>query len=321
MKNVLITGATSEIAVLLIKKLLEKNVIVYALSRSELTIEDELLKKTRIDLTDEFAINNYFVMLNDVKFDAVICFQGVAISAPVEFLSFGELNKQLSISLFSILSILKNLRRRLTKGAKVIAISSMASYGIFPFLAPYEISKSSVDMLLCAYEIETGIKTVSVKPGVVGTKFWKYCVNENKDNFDKFPFEYKHMGEFLKDNEEHKENIEIKDYNEDKLKKLALSSLKEFYALPYNEESVRIAYEKFYSTNYKEILRKTRNIKNADEYVQSNPSLDFEFETTIDKVYDIKLDGKKAYIDVDSSVYDRVEDNTSKARQTFVMSY
>ena len=30
----------------------------------------------------------------------------------------------------------------------------------------------------------------------------------------------------LKDNEEHKENIEIKDYNEDKLKKLALSSLK-----------------------------------------------------------------------------------------------
>ena len=58
MKNVLITGATSEIAVLLIKKLLEKNVIVYALSRSELMIEDELLKKTRIDLTDEFAINN-----------------------------------------------------------------------------------------------------------------------------------------------------------------------------------------------------------------------------------------------------------------------
>ena len=126
----------------------------------------------------------------------------------------------------------------------------------------------------------------------------------------------------LKDDiEDDKENIEIKDYNEDNLKKLALSSLKEFYALPYDAEGVRIAYEKFYSTNYKEILRKTRNIKNAEEYVQSDPSLDFEFETKIDKVYDIKLDGKKAYIDVDSSVYDRVEDTTSKARQTFVMSY
>lgn len=118
-----------------------------------------------------------------------------------------------------------------------------------------------------------------------------------------------------------KENKEVKEYDEDKLKQLALSSLKEFYSMPYNKENVRIAYEKFYSANYKEILRKSRNIKNADEYVQSDPSLDFEFETKIDKVYDIKLDGQKAYIDVDSSVYDRVEDTTSKTRQTFIMCY
>ncbi|PCG20071.1 hypothetical protein [Brachyspira sp. G79] len=117
------------------------------------------------------------------------------------------------------------------------------------------------------------------------------------------------------------ENKEVREYNEDKLKQMALSSLKEFYSMPYNKENVRIAYEKFYSANYKEILRKSRNIKNADEYVQSDPSLDFEFETKIDKVYDIKLDGQKAYIDADSSVYDRVENTTSKARQTFIMCY
>ncbi|OEJ13956.1 hypothetical protein BFL38_04255 [Brachyspira hampsonii] len=139
------------------------------------------------------------------------------------------------------------------------------------------------------------------------------CSNNNKENT-------KRVEIILKD-EDFKENVEIKEYDEDKLKNLALSSLKEFYSLPYNQESVRIAYEKFYSTNYKEILRKSRNIKNADEYVQSDPSLDFEFETKIEKVYDIKLEGKKAYIDADSSVYDRVEDTTSKARQTFVMSY
>lgn len=127
--------------------------------------------------------------------------------------------------------------------------------------------------------------------------------------------------EIILSDEDFKENIEVKQYDEDKLKNLALSSLKEFYSLPYNQDSVRIAYEKFYSTNYKEVLRKSRNIKNADEYVQSDPSLDFEFETKIEKVYDIKLEGQKAYIDADSSVYDRVEDTTSKARQTFVMSY
>lgn len=127
--------------------------------------------------------------------------------------------------------------------------------------------------------------------------------------------------EIILSDEDFRENIEVKEYDEDKLKNLALSSLKEFYSLPYNQDSVRIAYEKFYSTNYKEVLRKSRNIKNAEEYVQSDPSLDFEFETTIEKVYNIKLEGQKAYIDADSSVYDRVEDTTSKARQTFVMSY
>ncbi|MEI0492462.1 hypothetical protein R4J17_08445 [Brachyspira intermedia] len=141
------------------------------------------------------------------------------------------------------------------------------------------------------------------------------CSNNNNDK------ETIKRVEIILSDEDFKENVEVKEYDEDKFKNLALSSLKEFYSLPYNQDSVRIAYEKFYSTNYKEVLRKSRNIRNADEYVQSDPSLDFEFETTIEKVYNIKLEGQKAYIDADSSVYDRVEDTTSKARQTFVMSY
>ena len=116
-------------------------------------------------------------------------------------------------------------------------------------------------------------------------------------------------------------NIEIKKYNESELKELALESLKEFLSLPYDASGVWTAYEKFYSSDYKEILNKSRNIKDADDYVLSEPSLDFEFETTIDKVYSVQLEGKKAYIEVDSSVYDRVEDSSSKARQTFVMEY
>lgn len=118
-----------------------------------------------------------------------------------------------------------------------------------------------------------------------------------------------------------KDSMEIKKYDENILKELALDSLKEFLSLPYDASGVWTAYEKFYSSDYKEILDKSRNIKNADDYVLSEPSLDFEFETTIDKVYSVELEGKKAHIEVDSSVYDRVEDSYSKARQTFVMEY
>ena len=119
--------------------------------------------------------------------------------------------------------------------------------------------------------------------------------------------------------DEEEEAVEIKNYDEDALKTSALKSLEEFLSLPYDEESVKMAYNNFYSSNYKEILAKTRNVKNADEYAASNPSLDFEFETKIDKVYSIELKGKNAYIDVSTSVYDRVNKSTANMRQTFVM--
>ncbi|WP_157146872.1 hypothetical protein [Brachyspira pilosicoli] len=122
----------------------------------------------------------------------------------------------------------------------------------------------------------------------------------------------------LSDNE-NKEAVEIKNYDEEALKTSALKSLEEFLSLPYDEESVKMAYDNFYSSSYKEVLAKTRNVKNADEYVASNPSLDFEFEIKIDKVYSIELKGKNAYIDVGTSVYDRVNKSTANMRQTFVM--
>lgn len=122
----------------------------------------------------------------------------------------------------------------------------------------------------------------------------------------------------LSDNE-NKEAVEIKNYDEDALKTSALKSLEEFLSLPYDEDSVKLAYNNFYSSNYKEVLSKTRNVKNADEYAASSPSLDFEFETKIDKVYSIKLEGKNAYIDVSTSVYDRVNKSTANMRQTFIM--
>jgi len=141
------------------------------------------------------------------------------------------------------------------------------------------------------------------------------CSNsKNKDNSN-------NKVEIILSNKDSKDSMEIKKYDENVIKELAVNSLKEFLSLPYSAEGVWKAYEKFYSSTYKEILNKSRNIKNADDYVLSEPSLDFEFETTIDKVYSVKLEGKKVYIEVDSSVYDRVNDSHSKARQTFIMEY
>lgn len=200
-KNVLIIAASSDMAGFLIKKLTDDKVNVYAASRTPLEFCSPFLKKYYLDVSKKENIDNFFLRLDKkITFDAVICFQGVAIASPVENLSEDELLKQFKISFFSVLSILKNLKGLIGSEGIIINISSMASFGLFPFISPYSMAKASADILLSCYEIETGIKTVSIKPGVVSTKFWNFCIKENEKNFYSFKGKYEIQGSFLKDN-------------------------------------------------------------------------------------------------------------------------
>ncbi len=200
LNNVLIIAATSDMARDLIRKLSNDEVNIYATYRNKLDVEMPYLNKFYLDVSNKNEIDGFLASLSDIQFDAVVCFQGVAIVSPVEYLSDDELLRQFKISVFSLLDILKGLKNKIKKDGVVINLSSMSSFGIYPFLAPYSMAKACCDILLNCYEIETGIKTVSVKPGVVSTKFWKYCVNENKANFSAFKDDYKQIGEFLKNN-------------------------------------------------------------------------------------------------------------------------
>ena len=200
LKNVLIFGATSDMAEKLIRELLSKKVNVYAISRSILKIDDENLTKYNADLTSDIEIDEIFKKISEIKFDAVINFQGIAISSPVEFLTRENLQYQFDISLFSLLRIVNNLKNKLDKNSLFVNISSMASFGVFPFIAPYSMAKASADILLNSFEMETGVKCVSIKPGVVGTKFWEFCIKENRENFEKFKGKYEDTGKFLLEN-------------------------------------------------------------------------------------------------------------------------
>ncbi|MCD8025004.1 MAG: SDR family NAD(P)-dependent oxidoreductase [Candidatus Gastranaerophilales bacterium] len=197
-KNILIFAATSDMAKSLTDLLLLRGENVYCTYRSPLLKEHENLKKFKLELTDEKGVNDFFGQFEGIKFDAVINFQGVAISSPVEFLKTEDFQKQLDVSVFSLIYILRALRGKINPKGQVINISSMASYGLFPFLAPYSTAKAAADILLSVYEIETGVKTVSIKAGVAGTKFWQYSVNEN--DFSNFPYEYESAAKFLKTN-------------------------------------------------------------------------------------------------------------------------
>ena len=96
-----------------------------------------------------------------------------------------KLKKQFDVNTFSHLRFTQNLMP-LLEGGKVINISSMASFGVFPFIAPYCASKRALDILFNSLELETNhrIKVVSVKPGVIATPLWSKSIEINSDSIN-----------------------------------------------------------------------------------------------------------------------------------------
>ncbi len=74
----------------------------------------------------------------------------------------------------------QNLIEKANNG-KIINISSMASFGIFPFVAPYCASKRALDILFNCLEVESkqNIKVISIKPGVIATPLWEKSITNN----------------------------------------------------------------------------------------------------------------------------------------------
>lgn len=120
---------------------------------------------------------------------------GCVVAGVMEKLSVDNIRKQFEVNTFSHLDFTQRLLP-LLNNAKVINISSMASFGIFPFVAPYCASKRALDILFNSMSVESGLKVVSVKPGVIATPLWDKSIELNKDainNSQDYEKEMKYM--------------------------------------------------------------------------------------------------------------------------------
>jgi len=178
-KNILIIGINSELALNTIKEINSREFNIFATSR-HVGLINEKIQEFKLDVTQEMDFINLKEKIHNIKFDTIINFTGIAIAGAVDELNEIELKKQLDVNLYGLLRIIKHFSPYLEKDGKLINVSSMAQYGIFPFLSPYCISKSSADILLNTYSIEKNIKTVSIRPGAVATKFWETSIEKNK---------------------------------------------------------------------------------------------------------------------------------------------
>jgi len=200
-KTILIIGSTSELAERTIEELKKKNWNIYATSR-QVNLPENNVTNFQLDVTNEMDFIRLKERFHNIKFDVIMNFTGIAIAGAVEELDELELKKQLDVNLFGLLKIIKYFKGNIAEGGRLINISSMASYGIFPFLSPYCISKASSDILLNSYSIESNVKVVSIRPGAVATKFWENSIKINKANLDSKNDKFRLEKDFLIKNAE-----------------------------------------------------------------------------------------------------------------------
>lgn len=191
-KIYVVTGATSGIGEALITRLAKDN-IVYAGYRSEKKVEK--LKSISSNIypfyvdyakPETIKVAADLIKSKSTKIDTLVNIAGCVVAGPVEKIDMREIRRQFDVNVFGHLEFTKELMEIL-EGAKIINVSSMASFGIFPFISPYCASKRCLDMFFNSLLIENkkDLKIVSIKPGVIATPLWGKSVDENSKYLEK----------------------------------------------------------------------------------------------------------------------------------------
>ena len=183
-RTIVITGATSGIGKALVNAFVKDN-IVFAGYRNEKYVEEREnigAVPFYIDMERKESIAQAvaFIKSKTDHIDTLMNVAGCVVAGVMEKIPIDNIRKQFEVNTFSHLDFTQKLLP-LLKTSKVINISSMSSFGIFPFVAPYCASKRALDILFNAMAIESNINVISVKPGVIATPLWDKSVELNKD--------------------------------------------------------------------------------------------------------------------------------------------
>ena len=190
-KSVLITGTSSGIGYATAKRLAEEGFIVFAgiRKKSDKFKVEKLHKNIRgvyLDITNQESIDKafWYIIKQTDRLYALINNAGAAYAGPIELMPIDAVKEQFNLNTFGALALTQKFIPFLKHG-RVINISSMASSGVFPFVAPYCASKRALDILFNALFVENkdDITVVSIKPDVIKTPIWSRAIDIHKKIF------------------------------------------------------------------------------------------------------------------------------------------
>ncbi len=217
-KTVFITGASSGIGKETAILFAEKGYKVFAGIRKKSdkykleNIHNNIIG-VYLDVTNKYSIDKafWYIMKYTAKLDAIVNCAGIAVAGPLEIIPLKKIKEQFDINTFGTVAVIQKFLPIINCG-KIVYISSMASSGIFPFLAPYCASKKAADIMINSLANEfkkENVKIISIKPGCIITPFWNKSVDNNIPLFesasDSMKQKYQKEMNFLTDNA-HKNN-------------------------------------------------------------------------------------------------------------------
>lgn len=193
-KYVLITGASSGLGKAAAKKLAQDGFKVFAGVRKQedkdaLEKLNSNIKGIFLDVTCEESVKAAFEEISQITGDlyALVNNAGIALAGPVEYIPVDILKKQFEVNVFGAIRVAQAALpfMRNLPDTRIVNLSSMASYGAFPFISPYCVSKRALDMFFNSLAVEckmSNLKVISIKPGVVMTPIWRKSLDECEKN-------------------------------------------------------------------------------------------------------------------------------------------
>lgn len=191
-KTILITGTSSGIGRETAIRLAKDGYKVFAgvrrkVDKQELEKLNTNITGVYIDITNPASIDKafWFVLKNTDKIDVLINNAGIVTAGPIELIDIKKLKEQFDVNTFGAIAVTQKFIS-LLRGGKVINISSMASYGIFPYISPYCASKRALDILFNSFALENKdkIKVISIKPAAIKTPIWNKSIKKAHENFE-----------------------------------------------------------------------------------------------------------------------------------------
>lgn len=216
-KTVFITGVSSGFGFLTTQKLLNKNFRVLAglrggAERGNLLFKDQQkfidqgqLIFVDIDLTVKEKLNQALakiesIIIND-GLDILINNAGYGLLGPIEIQEEEQVRLQFETNFFAPLLIIQKLlpHLRLKKG-KILNLSSLVGFSVFPYYGTYAASKHAIDALSegLYYDVkEFGVQVCAIQPGGFKTNF-SPNVQIGKDNHPARPIYENRITRFKK---------------------------------------------------------------------------------------------------------------------------